>query len=171
MLRKIFPLFVSLLVALPVHADTAIKTASTCVSVTPTITAGAYASGDNVGGLLTLSGLFRDSGSALVTSVTITDRASQGADIDAVFYSASVTSAGDNNAYDPSDSDNELTTCYVPVTTHVAFNDNGLSFQRNVGCSISATSGRNGFVQLVARAAPTYASTSDIVLKVCVLQD
>lgn len=148
------------------------------VEATPTITAGAYSTGDLVGAKITLTGavvsaLTRPSG--IVHSVVLTDLAAQSADYDVVFFDTdpSNTTFTDNAAFAPADADLINVIGVAQLTTHSAFSDNGVSFAfgTNIPFKITDTSTNALYAALVVRAAPTYASTSDLTLKVTVLQD
>jgi hypothetical protein len=135
------------------------------VSQDPTVTAGAYSSGDAIGGLLTFKNITTagngDRG-ALVESVLIVDEAAQGADVDLVLFDRTFTATADNAAFDPTDAD--LLNCIgvVNITTHYAFNDNGISIERAFGLPIPSTTDGSIYGQLVSRGTPTYAATTDV---------
>ena len=71
------------------------------VVVTPTISTSAYADGDQVGGLMTLTLPAKTIGKwdgVLLGSIKITDQDGQNAPLDFLFYNASVTLQSDNAA-------------------------------------------------------------------------
>lgn len=152
-------------------------TRSEIVAVTPTITAGAYSTGDAVGGLLTFTDILEGLGkSGLIHTVSIVDKAAQLAQLELVLFDQSFTAAADNAAFDPSDAD--LANCIgvVPIyaTDYFNFTDNAIAVVRNVGLVVDlqqSSTDHNLYGQLVVRGTPTYASTSDIIVKLHVLQD
>ena len=133
--------------------DPLFTTPTNAVIQTPTITAGAYAANDAVGGLLTFANVARGQHTGVVTTVVISDLAAQGVDLELVLFGAAFTATLDNAPFDPSDPD--LLNCVgvIPVTNHFAFADNGLSQRRNVGLWFESQS-ENLYGQLVTRGAP-----------------
>jgi len=167
-------LWLLLLLLIPITAfGQVIHTLTKIVESTPTITAGAYSSGDQVGGKITLTGSANSSiPTGIISSVELTDKAAQGVDYDVVFFDTDFTAVADNAAADPSDTDLLNIVCVAQITTHIAFADNGTSQAQNVNCPFSLGSGNTSlYVALVVRGTPTYASTSDLTLRVGILQD
>lgn len=148
----------------------------TRISVTPTITAGAYGSGDCLGGLMTFANAARVSGgSGIVQSICVLDKTqAQRAAMDLLFFDRSVTVAGDNNPVATSDGD--MANCLgvvqigpynsawpgTPLNSFASLFNVGLPFVLN---------GTDLFVQAVVRATPTYTSTTDLVFILTILQD
>ena len=96
----------------------------------PTITAGAYAAGDALGGLLTFANAARVAGSSgRIVKVVIVDDDLQLAPIDIVFFNQTFTNTADNAPFDPSDADLENCIGYVDVaaTDYAAFADNSVA--------------------------------------------
>ena len=148
------------------------------LEATPTITAGAYTSGDLVGGKITLTGIVVDPltrPSGIIHSVVITDKGKQSADYDVVFFDTDPenTTFTDNGVFAPDDADLVNIVGGSQVTTHLAFNDNGVSIAQGTNIPFRITSADTNaiYAALVVRGTPTYTSTSDITLKVTVLQD
>lgn len=146
-------------------------------SVTPTISSGAaYASGDVVGGLQTISNAVRKSGgSGTILSILVVDKTqAQRAAMDILIFDRSVTVAADNAAVAMSDAD--MANC-LGVVTIGAYNTawpgtplNSISTLINVGLPIVCNGADLYFVPVV-RAAPTYTSTSDLIFIFTILQD
>lgn len=150
--------------------DPLYTTPTNAVSQTPTITAGAYAAGDAVGGLLTFANAARSQHTGVVATVVVSDLAAQGVNLDLVLFGAVFTPTADNAPFSPSDAD--LLNCIgvVPITAHYAFATNGISEARNVGLWFESQS-ETIYGQLVTRGAPTYASTSDLRVTIVVALD
>ncbi|MHC4176259.1 MAG: hypothetical protein ACYSWU_02065 [Planctomycetota bacterium] len=145
------------------------------ISITPTITAGAYTAGDALGGLLTFASVVRTAGgSGEITKVVITDNAQQSAPIDLVLFNQTFTATADNAAFDPTDAD--LSNCigYIPIaaTDYAEFNDNGVAAKTS-GLQMPfpydlAAGGTSLFGQMVIRIGDTYAAVNDIQIKITV---
>ncbi len=170
-------------VAFAQFVQTRIVSASPTVSTTP-----AYTAGDAVGGLMTFSNAcLSRTGKGEIRGVTVLDKAAQGQDLDLIVFSRNPTSAGggtttvtDNAAFDPADTDLSRIAKIIPVTTHKALADNGVSQAANVSYSIAcdktvvSTTGQLPFYGvLVARNAGTlqYAATTDITVQVEMIAD
>jgi len=139
----------------------------------PTITAGVYAAGDALGGLLNFANAARLAGSGgTITKIVIVDDDSQLAPVDVVFFDRTFTATADNAPFDPTDADLENCIGYVNVaaTDYGAFNDNSVA----VKCSglqmpfDYVLNGTSLFAQMVVRSGPTYASTSSLTVKITV---
>lgn len=141
------------------------------ISVTPTITAGAYAAGDALGGLLTFPNAVSVAGGAgLITKVVIIDDAQQLAPVDLVLFNQTFVATANNAPFDPTDADLQNSIGYVNIaqTDYASFADN------SVACKASglrmpfefvlATGQTSLFGQLVVRNTPTYAATDDITV-------
>lgn len=143
------------------------------VSAVPTLDTSAYASGDRMGTVMTLTGVFDvPSGAAELTSVTIIDQAGQSAALDILFFTASPTVASaDNAAIDISDAE-MLAKCVGSVTfaasDYKATASNSVGTLKNIGLVLqgarnSATTisdSQNLYALLVSRGSPTYAASS-----------
>ncbi len=146
------------------------------ISVTPTISTSAYASGDCIGGLQTLSNAARISGgSGIIQSILVLDKTqAQRAAMDLLFFDRSVTVAGDNAAVAMSDADMAYCLGVVPIgpynTAWPGTPLNSISTLFNVGLPF-VLNGADLFVQAVVRATPTYAATTDLVFIYGILQD
>lgn len=152
------------------------------VSATPVIQAAAYASGDQLGVLFELQNALDDSsGTGGILSLTVIDKAKQKAAIDLLLFSAKpAVASSDNAALDISDAEmadkfigkvsvaasdySDLANCSIASLTQVALLLNAVKDQNNLG-------GRSLWAILQCRGTPTYTSTSDLVLKVGIIQD
>lgn len=148
------------------------------VSVTPTITAGAYTAGDALGGLLTFGGVVRAAGGGgEIVRVTIIDNAVQSAPIDLVLFNRTFTPTADNAAFDPSDGDLQNCLGYIGIanTDYAEFNDNCVAVKAS-GLQMPfpyrlASGGNALFGQLVIRNGDTFAATTDITVRLAVRRD
>lgn len=136
------------------------------VSATPTLDTNAYGSGDLVGTKMTfdLSAFRAAGGNVVLESVLIRDLAKQSANLDLVLFSSDPTASTltDNAAFDPHDTDLAAVVAVIPITTHNAYNDNGISYARNLAIPLNldvTDASLNLYGVLVARATPTYAAS------------
>ena len=134
-----------------------------------TVEAAAYATGDLVGGLLTLSGAFVGYG-GFIQSVVITDLAKQSIGKDVVFFDAnpSNTTFTENSALDINDTDLLNVIGVAPVLDWFGFSDNSVGQALNLAMSFRLA-GADLYAAIVERGAPTYASTSDLSIRVGIL--
>ena len=143
------------------------------VSATPTITAGAYSADDALGDEMVLDVGIADDGKTdafVIQSISVLDKAKQSIAFDLLFFSESVTPAADNAAADFTDADLAsyfLGHVSVASGDYAALNDNSVATVRNVGLQLKQESGGGDakiYCYAVTRGAPTYASTSDLVI-------
>jgi hypothetical protein len=143
------------------------------VADTPTITAGAYAAKDAVGGRLEFANAVRATPlSGVLHAVTIIDDGDQSAELVLILFDQAFTATGDNAAFDPSDVDLEncIGIVRIETTDYQSFNDNCVATVAGIGLPIDLTT-TTLYGQLMCVAAPTYNSTSDLTVKVHILQD
>ena len=148
------------------------------ISATPEITAGAYSAGDAVGGLLTFtSALIRNNNnggknSGKIESAVLIDNAKQDADIELWLFDSTFPATGDNDAFAPSDADLLKLIGVIPFTTYYDGSTNSVAPVADVGIRVVvAADATSLFGQLVTRGTPTYASTSDITVRLGLQQD
>lgn len=155
-----------LLAATTAEADDYLK----AVSVTPTITAGAYTAGDSVGGLMTFENLACPNGVTLIKQIILNDTAVNAVEYNVYFYARTVGGTITNDsAFDPNDAAGAYEWGYVNLQS-----TDCVSRPSNTVCSLSSlshpviseTSGENIFVALETEGTPTYASTSGVTLKI-----
>lgn len=144
------------------------------LSQTPTVsTSPAYAAKDAIGGLLTFANAARSSGgSCWVEAVQIEDKGQQMAPLDLVLFDRTLTTPTDNAIFAPTDA--ELATCVGAISFVTSdyrdFSTNAVGVRQGIGLPITLN-GTDLFGVLVNRGAPTYTSTSDIVVTLSVVQD
>jgi hypothetical protein len=144
------------------------------ISQALTISTSAYTAKDAVGGLLTFTDAGRLAhGSGVVHAVTIIDKDAEAAELVLVLFDRSFTATGDADAFDPSDAD--LANCVGKITIaasdYQAFNDNAVAQVRNLGLPFQTLADGNLYGQLMCTGTPTYTSTSDLSVKLHILQD
>ena len=142
---------------------------------TPTVDTSAYASGDLIGDdKITLGDAVISRGyGGLIESVVITDLGKQSASIDVVFFTSdpSGTTFTDNAALDIADTDLVKIVGVAAVADWYAFNDNSVGQVLNLALPFVLRDDENLYAALVSRGTPTYASTSDLTLRVGVLRN
>lgn len=151
-----------------------IATGKKLLDAVPVISTSIYASGDALGGKLTFSGAAIDgANSGRVSSVTLTDKANQRSAMDLILFAADFTPTNDNAAFAPSGTDlvKLLGVVKIAAADWAAFSANaGVTVNCNLPFDMAAGS-TTIYGQLVARGTPTYASTSDISVRLLIEQD
>ena len=132
-----------------------------------TVQAAAYATGDLVGGKLTLTSPISNLG-GMIQSVVITDLAKQSIAKDVVFFDTdpSGTTFTENSALDIDDTDLLNVIGIAPVNNWFGFSDNSIGQALNLAIPFQ---GGTLYAAIVERGAPTYASTSDLTIRVGLL--
>lgn len=154
------------------------------VSFAPTLDTSAYATGDQMGSLMTISNVCDlSSGAVRILSLTIVDKAKQSVSFDVLFFSSlpTVTSV-DNAALDISDAEMAakcIGSVTVQTTDYKALNANSVATVRGVDLILqpgpaSAPTGTNPsqvnlYAILCSRGTPTYAA-SDLQLRIGLVQ-
>lgn len=150
------------------------------VSVTPTIEAAAYATGDVIGGKLTFTNALQQTvASGYAVSAMISDKAAQAVDLDLVLFrqDPSSTTFTENAALDINDADlsKVLGVINFASASRFAFADNSVHYVGSLALPIEGRSstGMSGTIYgvLVSRGAPTFASTSDLTITIGVARD
>lgn len=140
------------------------------VTVTPTVTAGAYVAGDSVGDLMTFTNITcSNMQKGQITSVQVTDKSDNAVEYNLVMFKSLPAGTFTNDAaFDPADADLLLMLPVINLATtdHFSFNDNGISslaslFSNGQGYSTTSLPGII-YASLVTEGTPTYGSTSDI---------
>jgi len=151
-----------------------VTTKTMVVEAAPVVDTSAYATGELIGGKLTLSNATAiNVFSGIINNVVIIDKDKEAADLDVVFFDTdpTATTFTDQAAFDPDDADLLNIICTVSVTTDVAFSDNGMSYANNVNCPFRTPGVSTIYAAIVSRGTPTYTSSSDLLLRVGILQD
>lgn len=143
--------------------------------VSPTVTAGAYATGQDVGGKQTLTGLTcSETNTGIIVSAEIIDLAKNGVAYDLVFFSTnpSSTTFTDNVALTVNDADMSKIVGIVSYATTdaVAFADNGISYKGSLAIPLMS-SGQVLYMAVVIRGTATFAATTDVKVRLSFLCD
>ena len=137
------------------------------VTVTPTITAGAYTEDDVIGAIQTLTNAARVSGKpTTLDTLVITDLAMQDADMVLWFFNANPANGTytDNLAYDIHDTDLAMCVGWVDVASsdYKDATDNSVACVRNIGLKMTPNASRNLFCIAQTKVGDTWATTSDV---------
>lgn len=149
-----------------------------CVTVTPTVVARTYATGEVMGGQMTFTNIFGGAGSGQVTSVAIADKAGQAVDMDLILARGPLTSGTtDSAAFDPTDAELSLILGAVNFgsSSRFAYADNSTHYVggllNTMQNPLSATPTKNLYATMVSRGSFIIAGTTDLSATVCVAQD
>jgi len=146
-------------------------------TVTPTISTGIYASGDQIGGVMSFTGCAKvNGGTGRITAVTLLDRDKESAPIELHLWTTvpTVTST-DNGVADITDA-NQATafTGYlgaVLLSSYQAWSGNSVA-SVSVGIDYKCASGSTTITGVaIVRGTPTYTATSDLIFGLCTAQD
>lgn len=143
------------------------------ISQTPTVTAaGAYTAKDAVGGLLTFANAADvNYGSGTIKAVVLIDNDSESAAMQLHLFDRTFTASTDNAIFSPSDADLLNYIGSILVTTYTALEDNATAtVQTDLHFNL-VSGGTSLFGQLATTGTPTYTATSDITVKLVVMQD
>ena len=149
-----------------------VSTEGTTISQMPTVTAGAYAANDAVGGLLTFADAARIvGGGGVIKDVIILDDAGQDAQMELWLFDSTFTAMADNAPWAPSEAD--LRKLVAVAST----NDGAWLAAGTPSAAVIEVSqrydcvGTSLFGQLVTRGTPTFVNTDDVSAVIGLLQD
>jgi hypothetical protein len=161
---------------------TAIEGKSKIITLTPVISTSIYAAADQLGSLVEIQNAMDDSsGTGAILSVTILDKAAQSSIIDVLFFSSQPTVASsDNAALDITDA--MMASYYlghvrVQATDYIALAGCSVASIKQLGLLVQSLKdpnnlgGKSLWMILRSGGTPTYGSTSDLVIRVGILQD
>lgn len=149
-------------------------------TVQQTVTAGAYSTGQLVGGKITFTGATNQvTGKGIITSALVIDQAKNGVAYDLVVFSSNPTGTTftDNATLDIADADMAKICAIVSFATTdaVGFNDNGISYKGALAYPVFSVKADGSptlmYGALIARGSPTYAATTDVAVTIAVLCD
>ena len=149
------------------------------LSVTPTVSASAYADGDNIGGKLSFAGGARSdglvAGAGVIKSIVITDLALQASaiGIEIAFFDAdpSATTFTDNAALTVADADLVKIVGGAVVSTRQPFAANEFLYSGELYIPFDLGANTTLYAALIATGTTTPVSTGDITVRVGILQD
>jgi hypothetical protein len=139
---------------------------------TPTISTGAYASGDLLGTLMKFkSSELSQNQRCVIQSLIVFDKDKENIDVDVVIFESnpSSTTFTDNAALAIADADLDKIAHVESLTSYVDFSDNSVAESQSMTIPVTFTD--SIYVCLVTRGAPTYTATTDISLKLSIIQD
>lgn len=141
------------------------------VTVTPTITAGAYSAGDVVGGLLTFD-VSGASGVFSLKSVRIADDDNEKAACHLYLFNSAPTSIADNAAFAPVIADLKKLVADVAVASAVfsTLNGNAVALKEALTAIFTVPAGKL-YGYLVCDATPTYTATTDLAIQLTLLTE
>ncbi len=137
------------------------------IAVTPTVTAGAYSTGQVIGGVLTVAAILRENTrTGYLTSVRITTKVANTVQIDAFIFNANPTSSTttDNGAFSLHDSDRAKLKGVVRVDSWVAAGTPSVGY-KEARVPLTGAAADDIYVVLVIRGAHTPGSTSDLTVE------
>ena len=151
-----------------------VATSGTTITQTPTVTAGAYSAGDNVGGLLTFANAaLVTGGGGVIKNVMIIDDAGQDVELELWLFDTTFTAGSDNDAWAPTEA--ELHTLITVISTEDSAQGYIAGGTPSI-CDIEVArrydcTGTSLFGRLVTRGEPTYVATDDVTVRIGLLID
>ena len=150
----------------------AVASQGASISLTPTITDGAYAANDAVGGLLT----FADAatvigGGGVIKDLKIIDDAGQDAELELWLFNATFTAMADNDPWDPSQADLRKLVAIISTASgswFAAGTESAAEIEVSKRYDLVGTS---LFGQLVNRGTPTFVTVDDVTVILGLLKD
>lgn len=137
------------------------------IVVTPTVDTAIYASGDQLGSLMTLSGALIPMRGGLLESLSILDKSKQKSVLNVLFFDSLPTIvSADNAALDITDAVMAASCIgYVPVAAadYKDLANSSIATVRGLGLVLSRT-GDELYALMLCGGTPTYTSTTDLVL-------
>jgi len=143
------------------------------IFVTPTVTAGAYTTGQVAGGKISVTSAVRASGGAgIIQAVSVSKRTALTASYDVIFFNADPTNTTftDNAALAINVADLDKIIGVVSCNTLISLGTPQLLQGLNAALPFKLTTGTTLFAVLVIRGAETYATTTALTLAVDLLQ-
>jgi hypothetical protein len=150
-----------------------IEAAGAIIAQTPTITAGLYAAGQNLGGLLTFANAARTTGGGgVIKDLVLIDDASQSVQIELWLFNQTFTAGADVAAWTPVEAELENLVTIISSLEGVWYA--GGATATVMAAEVSRrydVVGTSLFGRLVTRGAPTYVATDDLSVHLNMLQD
>lgn len=133
------------------------------VQVTPTLDTNAYSANDRVGTVHTLTAACINGRAAKLASLSVLDKAAQGAALTLLFFDSLPTVASDDNAaLDITDAMMEKCKGHVTIGTgdYQAIAASKIACVKNIGLILESGSQGNLYVVVMTTGTPTYAADS-----------
>jgi hypothetical protein len=145
------------------------RTLGNIINVTPVISTGIYASGDQVGGIQTISGASND-GIGILEGITIVDLSDQSAALNILFFDELPTVASSDNAAlniaDAEMSGKCIGMLTIDATDYVDTSANSVATLRNLNQMFHSRGVISTVYAVVeTTGTPTYGGTSDLIFK------
>lgn len=139
------------------------------VSVTPTITAGAYSAGDVVGGLITFS-LPTAGAGGVINQIVIADDDNEKAQAVLYLFDSAPTTIADNAAFAPAIADLAKLVAVIAVASadFTTVNSNAYAIKTAINQTYK---GSALYMYCVCVATPTYTAVTDLIFKLTVSAD
>jgi len=145
------------------------------VVLTPVLVAAAYADGDQLGVALPLANaLDEPSDTATILSVTVLDKAQQQTDFDILFFNAAPATGANHAPAAISGAEMAakfLGSVKIRATDYADLAAVSYASVIGLGLMLQGHQSKTLYAVLVCRGAPTFASTSDLVVSVGIAQD
>jgi hypothetical protein len=149
------------------------------ISVAPTITAGAYALGQAVGGRMQFARASNGAGvepitaSGFIEALRVIDRSLQLAPLELWLFDQTFTAMADQATWNPSDADLDNCVGVIAVNTEHWFraNTQGVALVNEIELPYVTVGGDSLYGQLVCRGTPTFASVAAIRVRLSVRKD
>jgi hypothetical protein len=150
-----------------------VLSAGKTISQTPTISAAAiYASGDNVGGLLTFADAARAAaGGGIITNLRIIDDDKEKGNLELWLFNQTFTAGNDNAVWTPVEAELENLVCVIATSDGAWFDAANQSVAVVNAIKRYDLIGTSLFGRLVTRGTQTYTATDDLTVKLGMLQD
>lgn len=134
----------------------------------------AYASGDNIGGIVTVTGALRISGgNGFISMIDIWDKQAQNAAITIDFWDASPSGTYTNDAAQVivGDDGKHLGSVSIAAGDYVSTGVASRACIKNINLPIVGNASTSIYATMVTTGTPTYTSTSSLILKLGIIQN
>jgi hypothetical protein len=140
-------------------------------SATPTVTAGGYTAGDVIGGLVTLT--FQTAGGwCALDDIVLVDDADSISSITIHVFNQTPSTIADNAAYAPTEADLKKKVAKVTITSFdTEGSDRWGQAAPNITKKLISLPDNALYFYIVATAAPTFAATDDLYIRVSVIAE
>lgn len=145
------------------------------VTATPTIDTNIYASGDLIGDKMTFTfpDKWKDHPTGSVFGVDILDKDKQGVNVTLILFSTNPTNSTftNNAALAIHATDLPYATVKIPITSHVSFSANGISYSDNIKKLLQGTPDGLVYGVIQSNGTPTYTTTTSLTVRLFVEAD
>lgn len=134
----------------------------------------AYTAGDLVGTKLTFTDAdAKKTISGIIHSAIVTEESQQDADLELILFSDDPTGTTftDNAAFDIAAADLSKIMCRIVIDDWTSDSDDSLAFETSLGCAYRIGTGVSFYGALIARGTPTYGASSELDIRLAILED